>query len=866
MDEHAGRPEGFGGRLRWLRAAAGLTQEELAHRSGLSERTIRSLECGTAQPQRRSVNMLAQALGLSGASRDDFVRAARPASGQLGGSGAPGEAGASVDSGPVARPVPRQLPVAAPDFTGRSAELKALAGLLETGGGQPGTVLISAIGGTAGVGKTALAVHWANEVAGEFPDGQLYVNLRGYDPDRPMPPAEALAGFLRALGLNGPDIPPTEDERAAQYRSLLAGRRMLVLLDNAGSAQQVRPLLPASSSCVAVVTSRDALTGLVVREGARRLELDLLSPLDAGTLLTNLIGDRAAADPAATAALAGQCGRLPLALRVAAELAIAHRDTPLAALAGELADQQRRLDLLQAGGDSRTALRAVFSWSYHHLSDAAARAFRLASLHPGPELDRYAMAALTNTTARQADDVLGQLARAHLIQPAAPGYGPYDLLRTYARELCLTHDGEDERRAALTRLFDQYVHTTVTAASIAYPGDRSRQPIVVPPAIPGPSLTEAAEALTWLDAHVASLVAVAGHTATHGWPRHTTLLATSLYRYLDDSGLNSEGLDIFTHAHRAAQEAGDRAAEAEMLNDLASFYLPPGHHQQATGYYERSLALFRALGDRTGEARVRANLGLTAMYQGRYAEAIGQCEQAVGMFRALGDQVGMAIALENLGFSESRLDRHSPAIDHLQEALTLMRELGSQSGEAHALAHLGEVYLRQGKDQEAADHGRQALALARRSGARPDLAVALASLGDVELRRGRCQQATDHYRESLVLRREIGDRPNEARLLNHLGAVLLATGRPRAARAQYAAALDLATQIGHVHEKARAHDGLGQAAHALGDPGQARQHWREALTLHAGIGTPEADQIRARLAGHGPPAPAQPLTSAIKDP
>jgi tetratricopeptide (TPR) repeat protein/transcriptional regulator with XRE-family HTH domain len=844
------RPEGFGGQLRSRRAAAGLTQEELAQKSGLSVRTIRNLERGAAKPQGRSVDMLAISLGLSGASRNGFARAARSDSGRAGGSGTGtgtgGEAGASADSGP-ARAVPRQLPAAAPDFTGRSAELKTLDNLLESDG-KPGTMLISAIGGTAGVGKTALAVRWAHEVADRFPDGQLYVNLRGYDPDRSLPPAEALAGFLRALGVTSPDMPLTEDELSAQYRTLLAGRRVLVLLDNAASAEQVRPLLPASSSCVTLVTSRDSLPGLVARDGARRLELDLLPVPDASVLLTNLIGDRAAADPAATATLAEQCCRLPLALRVAAELAVVRGDVPLAELVDELADQQRRLDLLEAGGDSRTALRAVFSWSYQHLSDATARAFRLASLHPGPEIDRYAMAALTGTTAAEGEGMLGQLARAHLIQPARPGYGPYDLLRAYARELCLAHDGEDERRAALTRLFDQYVHTTVTAANLAYPADRPRNPVVSPPAISGPPLTEATDALTWLDTQIATLVAVVSHTATHGWPHHTTLLATSLYRYLYDSGRNAEGLEVFAHAYRAAQEADDQAAAAEMLNDLAGFCLLSGNHQRAAGYYERSLALFHALGDRWGEARVRSNLGLTALYQGRYAEAIGYHEPSLALFRALGDQIGVARSLENLSISESRLNRPE-AVDHNRESLRLMRELGSESGEARVLAHLGEAYLRQGEGQQATKHCQPAVTLARRNGNRPALAAALANLGEAELHQGRYQRAADHCQESLLLAREMGDRPTEARVLNHLGMISLAIGRPWDAHAQCAAAHDLATQIGQLYEMARAHDGLGQAAHALGNRAQARWHWRKALALHAEMGTPEADEIRARLAG-----------------
>ena len=303
------------------------------------------------------------------------------------------------------RVVPAQLPADVDVFTGRVGELADLdrlltttptqAGAREVGGGSSTAVVISAVSGTAGVGKTALALRWAHRVRGGFPDGQLYVNLRGYDPDQPLSAADGLARFLRALGVAGAEIPLEVDERAASYRSLLDGRRILIVLDNAATVEQVRPLLPGTPSALVVVTSRDALVGLVARDGARRLDLDLLPPEDAVVLLGVLIGGRVAAEPDAAAALAGQCARLPLALRIAAELAAARPTISLAGLVEELADEQRRLELLDAGGDPRTAIRAVFSWSYLHLPSETARAFRLLGLHPGPDLDPYAAAALT---------------------------------------------------------------------------------------------------------------------------------------------------------------------------------------------------------------------------------------------------------------------------------------------------------------------------------------------------------------------------------------------------------------------------------------------------------------------------------------
>ena len=337
-------------------------------------------------------------------------------------------------------PPPRQLPAAAPHFCGRSAELLALQRITDepAGAGPPATIAVT---GAAGVGKTTLALQWAHEVALRFPDGQLHMDLRGYDLASPVPSAEALAGFLRSLGVPESGIPADQTERAARFRSLLAGQRMLVVLDNARSAEHVRPLLPATPGCAAIVTSRDALAGLVVRDGAKRVDLDLLPLTDAVRLLRSLIGDRVEADPAAAHTLAVQCARLPLALCGAAELAAARPAAPLADLVRKLDDHHQRLDLLDGGGDPRTAVRVVFSWSYRHLDREAARAFRLLGLHPGTDIEPGAGAALMGTTVAQARRALRVLARAHLIRPVGPTrYAMHDLLRVYAAELAAACD------------------------------------------------------------------------------------------------------------------------------------------------------------------------------------------------------------------------------------------------------------------------------------------------------------------------------------------------------------------------------------------------------------------------------------------
>jgi DNA-binding SARP family transcriptional activator/Tfp pilus assembly protein PilF len=748
------------------------------------------------------------------------------------------------------RGTPRELPPTVPGFIGRSAELQALTGLVDRSGEQaPGTVVILAIGGTAGVGKTALAVHWAHQAVERFPDGQLYVNLRGYDPGQPMTAGNALAWFLHALGVPGQDIPPETDERAARYRSLLAGRRVLVILDNAGTVEQVRPLLPGTPACTVVVTSRDSLAGLVARDGATRLDLDLLPLPDAVGLLRALIGARTDADPDAAATLAARCCRLPLALRVAAELAAARPAVPLAQLVGELADQRRRLDLLDASGDPRTAVRAVFSWSYRQLDAGTARTFRLAGLHPGADLDVYAAAALTGTTLDQARQVLDALARAHLIQPATPGrYGMHDLLRAYARELAEAQDGEDDGRSALTRLFDYYLHASATAMDILVPAERHRRPRIPPPATPAPLTSDPAAAQTWLDTERASLVAVAAHTAEHGWPGHATRLAAIVFRYLDRGGHYPDAIAIHGLARAAARRVGDRAAEATALNALGLIDVHQGRLQQAADRLQQALGLFRQTGDRTGQARALSNLGSNYFLQGRYEQATSLQEQAVGMHRETGDLIGETIGLGNLGVVEERQGRYEKAAQHLRQSLALARETADSSSESYALVNLGVVSLRQGRYPHAMGQLQRALVLFRETSDRNGEMEALTRTGDVYLRQGRCEQASLYYQQALAVSRETGDQSGEATALNGLGEVLLATGQPGDARARHATALSLASQIGDKYEQARAHNGLGNAYHATGDPGQARHHWETALTIYTELGCPEAGHVRFHLA------------------
>ncbi len=746
--------------------------------------------------------------------------------------------------------VPRQLPAVVRHFTGRAEELGRLSALLDAACDcAGGAAVISAVSGTAGVGKTALAVQWGHQVSHRFPDGQLYADLRGYDQDQPMPSADALAAFLLALGVPGEEIPAQLAERAALYRSLLAGRRMLIVLDNADQVEEVRPLLPGMAGCMTVVTSRESLAGLVARDGAARLDLDLLPLSDAVSLLQALIGERATADPDATAKLAGQCARLPLALRVAAELASARPADSLALLTAELADQQRRLHLLEAGDDPRTTVGTVFSWSYRHLAEDGARMFRLAGLHPA-DLEPYGAAALAGIPHDQARDLLDLLARANLLQPTRPGhYRLHDLLAAYARDLAAAYDGAEQCHAALTRLFDYYLYAAACAMDELFPSERHWRPRVHPSASPMPPLAGALEARSWLDECRCALVGVIGYAADQGWPQHATQLAFTVFRYLESGGHHTDISTVGDHARRAARCLGDQAAEATALQDMCVVDLRQGRYQQAARYLREALTLHRQAGDRTGEARALAHLGIAAWQQASFRQATANFRQALTLYRDVGDQTGEAHTLNNLSLAELRRGKNELAIGHLMEALTIGRLTANRTCQAYALANLGLLRSRQGKHLQAASDLQHALVLYRGTGDPVGERYALTNLGLVCLRLGRLQEAGDQCRLALTLCMQTGEHSGEAEVRNGLGEVCLTTSEPAQARSHYARALDLAARTGDKYEQARALAGLGRACRALGDSCDAQRYWQRAHTLYRNMGVPEADELSVEMAG-----------------
>jgi DNA-binding SARP family transcriptional activator/tetratricopeptide (TPR) repeat protein len=654
--------------------------------------------------------------------------------------------------GAQAAAVPRQLPATVPGFTGRAAELAALTAMLDQAGG-PGTIVISAIGGTAGVGKTALAIHWAHQVANNFPDGQLHMNLRGFDPSgTPATPETAIRGFLDALDVPPERIPADPQAQAGLYRSLLAGKRMLIVLDNAVDEQQVRPLLPASPASLVIVTSRNQLAGLAAADAARLITLDVLSHVEAVQMLTTRLGtDRATAEPGAVEEIASLCAYLPLALAVAAARAAARPGFPLTALADGLAESGGRLDVLDAG-DPVTSIRAVFSWSTRQLSGAAARMLRLLGLHPGPDISVPAAASLAAVAEPRANRLLGELARAHLIEENVPGrYSMHDLLRAYAAEQANAHDSQDDRNAAVGRALDYYLHTAARAALLLNP---AREPVVLAPARSVAAAGQPADrrqANAGVEAEHQVLLAAISLAAGSGFDSHAWQLPWAIADFLQIRGHWQDWTATAQTALAAATRLGDTAAQALSGRILANAHRKVGDHEQASDHYASSLRLYQRLGDRRGEAGIQQNLGVLAGAQGRYADALAHAEQALRLYQATGDKVSEVNALNAVGWYHALLGDYRQGRVFCRRALTLCAATGHRWFEGSVWDSLGYAEHHLGNLVEAADCYQRALGLFREFGDRFGEAGTLTRLGDTRHAAGLPAQARQQWQQALAI-------------------------------------------------------------------------------------------------------------------
>jgi len=661
--------------------------------------------------------------------------------------------------GAYRRPVPAQLPHGIPDFTDRDAEIEALNALLPGDGasaGGPGA--IAAIAGTAGIGKSALAVHWGHQIRDRFPDGQLYVNLRGFDPaGSAMEPTEAIRGFLDAFAVPPERIPVDLDAQGALYRSILADRRVLIVLDNARNGPQVRPLLPGSPGCVVVVTSRNQLIDLAAADGAQSVSLSLLPADEARRLLTRRLGrERVAAEPAAVDEIIGACAGLPLALSVVGARAAANPQLLLAGPAEDLRDTYGGLDALDAG-DKRTDVRAVFSWSYHALSAPAARLFRLLGVHAGPDIGVLAAASLAGEAPTRARALLAELTRAHLLTERGRGrFAFHDLLRAYARELADTHDSAAERRAAVHRVLDHYLYTASHADELLRPNEDT---IALAPATAGVTvqkLSDHRKALTWFDTEYQVLLAALRQAAGEGFDVHTWQLAWALMSFFDRHSHWHDAAASQRVAIEAANRLSDLRGQAVSHGCLAYAYTRLSRHEDAHAHLVKALQLYEELADTTGQAYIHRRLAWAFDRLGDYQAALPHAQLAFELFRSAGQRTGEARALNAIGWFHLQLGDPEDALVYCQRALTLQREIGDQFWQSETLDSIAGAYHHLGRYEEAIVHYRQALDLYHDFGDRYTEAEGWVCLGDTYLAAGDTASADAAWHNALVILGDLG--------------------------------------------------------------------------------------------------------------
>jgi DNA-binding SARP family transcriptional activator/Tfp pilus assembly protein PilF len=780
-----------------------------------------------------------------------------------------------------------QLPLDTASFTGRIQELDQILALVTTAGdggvdATPGLIAICAMDGMAGIGKTTLALRAAHLLASRFPDGRLFIDLHGHtDKVAPVDPGQALDRLLRAIGVAGDRIPADPEDRAALYRSELASKRVMIVLDNARDGTQVRPLLPAAPGCLVLVTSRRRLSAL---DDATVVSLDVLPPSDAAALFGKVAGeDRVAGHDRAVQQIVQLCGRLPLALRIAAAR-LRHRPmwTP-GQLAERLAGEHTRLSELV---DSDRSVAAAFAMSYRELDDEHRRLFRLLGLQPGSDLDLYAAAALADTGLDATERLVEDLLDANLLTQVVRGrYQFHDLMRAYAARLADEQDTDPDREAALTRLLDYYLHATGAAVGKVLPSQRRRTPTLPPSTTLVPPMISAGDALGWLDAERTTSIAMVVHLDGARWPsqlaqlgqilsmslrfgsRGTDTLTVSgrlleIARAEEDWPLEAAAWDglawghIALHHYREAfeeaqralplyQQLGDGIGECSALNCLG-YSVGDKDPDAAAGYFRQALTAARAVGDHEGEGRALNNLSTIYAARGRYREEMVYLKQSLVVHERAGNPAGMSLSLLNLGGLHVRLGRDEQALDCLRESLTLARETGFRLAEPAALDVIGRVLQRRGRYAEAVDHHLRALALARDSGDEEEEADFLVSLGETRLAQEDTGRALEEIRRAVALATRGDNRQLRAVALNALGRALLVNGQSQEARHSHEHALTSARDLNR-YEEARALDGIATTYHCDGESAHARHFWLRALAIYTDLEVPEADEVRVHL-------------------
>jgi tetratricopeptide (TPR) repeat protein len=649
-------------------------------------------------------------------------------------------------------PLPRQLPPPPAHFTGRDAELSRLDSLLSGQVTVPvSAVVVTAIAGAAGIGKTSLALWWAHQALDRFPDGQLYLNLRGYDPDPPLATARALDTILRSLGLPADRIPGDVEAMAALYRSVLADRRMLVLLDNAATADQVRPLLPNAPGCVVLVTSRSRLSGLVARDGAHRVTLDVLTMDEAERLLRQIVGlDRAESEPGALAQLARRCAYLPLALRVASERVAAHPHLTVADLVDELDAEVGGLDTLAADDDESTAVRTVFSWSYRDLPPGTRRLFRLLGLHPGPDISPAAAAALCGQTVVQTRRQVDLLVSVHLItESGRDRFQFHDLLRAYATERVMVDESEPDRQLAIRRLFQWYVHTAQAAMFAFYP----QHPVIPMDPRPGDcvplTFSGRGQARQWFTDEYLNLMSIIRRAPTVGQYRVGWQLPIAIDSYLVEDYRVADQIAVHELSLVAAQQSADQLGQRWAYGLLGEAYYHARRHEEAIECLQRGLEIAERIDDNFGRAANLGDLARSCIELERYREAADYSLEALRINRAIGNRRNEGIDLLHLGNALSYLGEHDEGLTHLTQGRAILRDIGASGSEAIALRLIARILYVRGQGDEAVRHLQAAAALYRVLNVDHWYGETLRECGEVFAGLGRLPEARIAWREAV---------------------------------------------------------------------------------------------------------------------
>jgi DNA-binding SARP family transcriptional activator/tetratricopeptide (TPR) repeat protein len=659
---------------------------------------------------------------------------------------------------PAVPVVPAQLPADLPVFAGRRRELARLDMLIADEANSSAAVTIAAIDGMAGIGKSALAVHWGYQVAERFPDGQLYVNLRGFDPSgAPMTPGEALRGFLQALGVAPQRIPDDLDAQASLYRSMLHGRRILVLLDNAYDMTQARPLLPGSPGCLVIVTSRNRLLGLVTAHGAGSVTLEALPVEEAReTLAARLGAARFTAEPHALEEILDYCSGLPLAIAVVAARATIYGDFSLRDIASELRDADTRLDALSTD-DAAADVRAVFSWSYQLLTESARRLFRLLSVHSGPDVSSNAVASVAGLPKAEVLPLLAELTGARLLTEHRPGrFASHDLTRVYAAGLSAAHDTPGDRRAALGRLLDYYLSTSHSAHLLLRPSFAAPQPDAPRPGVVPEVPSDCRHAMAWFDAERQVLQAAVGYAAQHRFRGHAWQLALTLQQFYQRQGYWYDWAATMRAALAAALDADDPSGQAHIRRSLAAAYHLLAQETEAIAELERARELSGHDGHPVEQAYLHSIFGAIFARQGSSDTALAHYRQARACYQAVDHRTGQANALMGIGGCFGQQGRYGDATSLVHDAMAIYGELEDPDGQGDCWLRLGEFHHALGEHEQALTCHQRAVTLMRGSANRAGEALALDFLGDSALAAGKQDLAREAWQTALIVLNELG--------------------------------------------------------------------------------------------------------------